>query len=240
MPLNKVFPNTSTRKEMRPIAVQSPFVKLLEARFLPKLQKYMNERLDRSQIGFVPKLGIQVNLVRALERITLRTNSKKTAYGLFIDFSNAYNSIPHELLFKKLRQKQVLDDDEVLFLEQLYARYKTRIGKKTLKSNKGVAQGSVISPALFNIYIEDLSDELKEKANIDIEDLLYYADDLLTLCDSEEQLKKAINAIADWSERTGMLLNKKKSGIIIFAGRRATKIPMMKTSNLKEPNSKTT
>jgi hypothetical protein len=37
VPLNKVFPNIPTRKEMRPIAVQSPLVKLLEARFLPKL-----------------------------------------------------------------------------------------------------------------------------------------------------------------------------------------------------------
>jgi hypothetical protein len=174
VPLNKAFPNIPTRKEMRPIAVQSPLVKLLEARFLPKLQKYLNKKLDRSQTGFIQKMGIQVNLVRALERITLRTKQKKVVYGLFIDFSNAYNSIPHELLFKKLRDKKVLEEEEITFIEQLYARYKTKIGSKTLKSNKGVAQGSVISPALFNIFIEDLSMELKTKANLDLEDLLYY------------------------------------------------------------------
>ena len=228
VPLNKVFPNIPTRKEMRPIAVQSPLVKLLEARFLPKLQKYLNKKLDRSQTGFIQKMGIQVNLVRALERITLRTKQNKVVYGLFIDFSNAYNSIPHELLFKKLRDKKVLEEDEITFIEQLYARYKTQIGSKTLKSNKGVAQGSVISPALFNIFIEDLSLELKTKANLDLEDLLYYADDLMTLCTSIEQVKKAIKIIEEWSERNGMSLNKKKSGIVVFAKRRANKIPMMK------------
>ena len=213
---------------MRPIAVQSPLIKLLEARFLPDLQRYLNRKLDRSQIGFIQKMGIHVNLVRALERISLRTDKKQVAYGLFIDFSNAYNSIPHELLFAKLRAKQVLKKEEIDFLEQLYARYQLKIGNKTLRSNKGVAQGSVISPALFNIFIEDLSDDLKSKANIDLEDLLYYADDLLTICTSVEQIKKAINVISEWSEKNGMLLNKKKSGIVIFARRKAHKIPMMK------------
>ena len=100
IPLNKVFPNVPTRKDLRPIAVQSPMVKLLEARFLQKLQDYLNFRLDRSQTGFIQKMGIQVNLVRALERITLRTKRNQCVYGLFIDFSNAYNSIPHSYCLK--------------------------------------------------------------------------------------------------------------------------------------------
>ena len=57
-----------------------------------------------------------------------------------------------------------------------------------MKSSKGVAQGSVISPALFNFFIEDLSTELKKKTGINLEDLLYYADDLLALCTSYEQV----------------------------------------------------
>ena len=48
VPLNKVFPNTPNRKQMRPILICSPLQKLLEARFLPKLTNYMNDKLVAS------------------------------------------------------------------------------------------------------------------------------------------------------------------------------------------------
>ena len=83
----------------------------------------------------------------------LRLQNDVPCYGLFIDFSNAYNSVPHTRLFDKLRNKKILTEQEVDFLECLYSRYRIKIGKNYLKVNKGVAQGSLISPALFLIFI---------------------------------------------------------------------------------------
>lgn len=62
VPLNKVYPEVPNRKQMRPILVCSPLQKLLEARFLPKLQNYLTKSLVISQTGFVPKMGTQVNM----------------------------------------------------------------------------------------------------------------------------------------------------------------------------------
>ena len=228
IPLNKVFPHIPNRTQMRPIMVQSPIIKLIEARFLGKLQEYLVQKLNASQTGFVPTMGIQVNLNRALNRITRLTSVGNNAYGLFIDFSNAYNSVPHTRLFQKLRQKNILEEEEVKFLEQLYCRYTIKLGSKTLKVNKGVAQGSVISPALFNIYIEDLSEELKKHAMVDLQDILMYADDILILCMSTHQITQCIKIIEKWCVENGMSLNKNKSGIVVFAPRRATKVPLMK------------
>jgi hypothetical protein len=67
-----------------------------------------------------------------------------------------------------------------------------------------------------------------------MEDIMMYADDILTLCTSVEQLKSCITLIEDWSKRNGMTLNKQKSGIISFASRKAIKIPMMKTKKTIE------
>jgi len=97
-----------------------------------------------------------------------------------------------------------------------------------------VAQGSVISPALFNIFIEDLADELQKGADINLQDILMYADDILTLCTSYKQLRDAIKIIESWSKRNGMELNKLKSGIVPFANRNARNIPYMENHKTVE------
>ena len=169
----------------------------------------MTFKLDRSQTGFVQGLGTQVNITRALDRIVLRTKRNQPVYGLFIDFSNAYNTVPHSRLFEKLRAKAVFEEKEIAFLEQLYARYRIKLGGSRLRCNKGVAQGSVISPSLFDIYIEDLSLEILN-TSVHSKDILYYDDDVLILCTTPTQVKQCIRTIDRWSLTNGMSLNKKK------------------------------
>ncbi len=102
VPLNKKHPNIPRRKEMRPIIIMSPLTKTLEAGLLDELMKYLTEKLHPSQTGFVPSNGIFVNLFRTIARIKLRTMKKKKCYGLFINFSSAYNTINHKKLFERL------------------------------------------------------------------------------------------------------------------------------------------
>jgi hypothetical protein len=146
---------------------------------------------------------------------------------LFVDFSNAFNTIPHTLLFQKLRKKGCLAEEEIQYLEALYSRYRIRVGNKFIEYNKGVAQGSILSPSLFNIFIEDLVDEISATLMIQIEDILLYADDILVLCNTVDQLYRCITVIENWAKRNGMKLNKQKSGIVPFASRRAHDIPYM-------------
>ena len=227
IPLNKVFPNTPTRTQMRPILICSPLQKALESRFLSKLNEYLIKKLTPCQTGFIPNMGIQVNLTRAIYNIKETMKIKRNTYGLFIDFANAYNTVPHELLFKKLREKKCMNEDEIDYLEALYSRYRIRIGNRTIKFNKGVAQGSILSPALFNIFIEDLVEELSKETGLSVQQILLYADDILLLCQTVPQLKKCINIIENWSEKNGMKLNKKKSGIVVFSPRNDKTIPYM-------------
>jgi len=129
-------------------------VKLKEARFADKLYQYLIDKSFRGQTGFVPNMGCLVNQVRAIKRIKMRTesiHSKKVIYGLFVDFSSTYNTILHSKLFKRL--EGILEEDEIKYLKAMYSRNRVRLGDFAFVPNIGVAQGSIISPSLFNIYI---------------------------------------------------------------------------------------
>jgi len=218
IPLNKIYPALPTRKEFRPIVVMSVLVKILEARLLPKLREYLKKNLIVSQTGFVPNCGTTVNVVRAIERIKLRTSTGKNCYGLFIDLKNAYNTVIHELLFKIL--EPILESEEIQLIQAIWSRLKIFCGKEFFIPNVGVAQGSVISPALFDIYLEPILKALATSLNIDVEDLLAYADDILIIVDSLECLKETIDLLRRKCREFGLVINDKKSAVVEFIKRR--------------------
>ena len=220
IPLNKVHPEIPGPKDCRPVAVCSNLIKLIESRPRRELDTYMTERLHRGQTGFVPYMGITVNQMRLVQRVKQITKTKRHCFGLFIDFSSAYNTIYHTLLFNRLNG--VINKDNIDLIKAIYSRTTIKLGNASFKPNIGVAQGSVISPALFNIYIEDLYKTLEIKADIAFQDLMGYADDLLIMCTSLHQLRKVIQVIRNWSVTNNLLLNEKKSGIMEFLPRTRT------------------
>lgn len=190
----------------------------MEARILPKLTDYMANRMHRGQTGFVAGQGITVNQMRLVERVTEKISSGKKAYGIFIDFSNAYNTILHTKLYERLQG--ILNQDEIQLIKAIYSRLKIKIGSQSFTPNIGVAQGSLISPGLFNIYAEDLYKTLND-AGVASEDQMGYADDLFILCYCKSNLRKVIQIIKEWSASNNLGLNATKSGVMEFLSRMA-------------------
>jgi len=94
------------------------------------------------------------------------------------------------------------------------------MGSLAFKPNVGVAQGSIISPYLFGIYIEDLFKEISITQSLaPMENILAYADDILIVCTGYKTLKDVIQTTEMWAKRNGMILNKKKSAIVEFLPR---------------------
>jgi hypothetical protein len=79
---------------------------------------------------------------------------------------------------------------------------------------RGVLQGGVLSPDLFNRYIDDLASNLVREGFASY----YYADDLAVLVHGKSQAQKLIEIIERWCRINFMALNKAKCGIMFLSG----------------------
>jgi hypothetical protein len=85
----------------------------------------------------------------------------------------------------------------------------------TIEANRGVPQGSSVSPSLFNIYLEDaiMSNNLLSAASRTGK-LRAFADDLLIVADNIEEMEKFIKAVEGWKDSHNLSLNKDKSAFM--------------------------
>ena len=90
-------------------------------------------------------------------------------------------------------------------MRTLYSKTILNFGNQRVEINKGVMQGSIISPALFNIFIESMLKLLNWEFNI--EDIFAYADDIAICVHCIIELNKAIN-------EAGIPINFRNGGIL--------------------------
>jgi hypothetical protein len=119
VPLNKVWPDIPKADQFRPIVIESSLYKFVELRFYHKLKRYLVNRLDRNQTGFVPGMGTSVNIQLLIEQLK-EAKKKDKKCCLFIDYKSAYNTINKDKLYQILEERNILDPEEIQFLRELY------------------------------------------------------------------------------------------------------------------------
>ena len=125
---------------------------------------------------------------------------QKNIYFCFIVYAKAFDCVDHNILWKILKEMEIPDHLTCL-LRNLYAGQEAtvRIGRGTrdwFQIGKGVRQGCILSPSLFNLYAEDImrSSGMEEtQAGIKIArrniNNLRHVDDTTLMAESEEELK---------------------------------------------------
>ena len=145
-------------------------------------------------------------------------SSGKNIYFCFIDYAKAFECVDHNKLWKILKEKGIPDHLTCL-LRDLYAGQEAtvRTGPGTtdwFQIGKGVCQGCILSPCLFNLYAEYIMRNagLEEaQAGIKIAgrniNNLRYADDTTLMAKSEEELKSLLMKVKEESKKVGLKLN---------------------------------
>lgn len=94
--------------------------------------------------------------------------------------------------------------------------------------NTGLKQGCILSPLLFNVFINNLTSAINtlgcgiQCGNI-VVSMLMYADDIVMLSDTEFKLQSMLNCLSDWCNEWGLHINCNKSKVIHFRPQRITK-----------------
>ena len=142
--------------------------------------------------------------------ITHLREQKKKVYVALLDVKKAIDTVWHAGLFHKL-QLAGITGQALDFLRQWYEHSTCSIlwnGKpsRTIHINQGVKQGRVLSPFLYNLYVDDLLVELKNSGlGARVGDIYtgapMYADDLALIASSSEKLQGVLDIVQNYTQK---------------------------------------
>ena len=185
----------------------------------------MNCELPDVQAGFIKGRGTRDQIANIHWIIGKAREFQKNIYFCFIDYAKAFDCVDHKKLWKIL-QEMGIPDHLTCVLRNLYAGHEAtvRTGHGTtdwFQIGKGVRQGCILSPCLFNLYADYITRNagLEEaQAGIKIAwrniNHLRYADDTTLMAESEEEIKSLLMKVKEEREKVGLKLNIQKTKIM--------------------------
>ena len=177
-------------------------LKILQAR----LQQYMNcvkvvlEKAEEPEIKLPMSIGSSKN----------QESSRKNIYFCFIGYAKAIDCVDHKKLWKILKEMGIPDHVTCL-LRNLYAGQEATVrnghGTDWFQIGKGVHQGCILSPCLFNLYAAEYImrnaglEEAQTGIRIAMRNInnLRHADDTTLMAESEEELKSLLMKVKEVS-----------------------------------------
>ena len=223
-----IIPKKGNAKECsnyRTIALISHASKVMLKILQARLQQYVNSELPDVQAGFRKGRGTRDQIANICWVMEKAREFQKNIYFCFIYSAKAFDCVDHNKRWKILKEMGIPDHLTCL-LRNLYAGKEAtvRTGHRTtdwFQIGKGVCQGCILSPCLFNLYAEHIMRNAgRKEAQAEIKfarrniNNLRYADNTTLMAESEEELKSLLMKVKEESEKVGLKLNIQKTKIM--------------------------
>ena len=130
------------------------------------------------QHGFRNKQSCESQLVITTEDIARNLDNNQQVDMLILDFSKAFDTVPHKRLLKKMESYDI-NGNILSWLEAWLTQQEQQViieGDKTstAKGTSGVPQGTILVPLMFLLYINDIGNDITSKIRLFADDSLLY------------------------------------------------------------------
>ena len=229
--MNSVFitlpkkPKAINCTEFRTISLMSHIMKLLLRIILDRIDAKIESEIDDCQSGFRPGKGTREGIFNLRTIVERCMEEQKDVFVCFIDYEKAFDSIYNSKIMQCMETIDIDENDKRL-IGNLYwnqqAAVRLESGISTLfPIKRGVRQGCVLSPKLFNLYTELIfrkSIEIKGcvVGGVNINNLRY-ADDTALIAENEKDLQELVYNVQVESEKMGLKMNVKKTKTMLMS-----------------------
>ena len=202
----------------RPIALSNVMTKIVERVMMIRMDVYL--WTQPNQFGFQKDSGTDQCIYVFKELVNSYLRSGSTVYCCFLDASKAFDRVNHSRLMNILIERGV----PLFIIRMLNFWYSKQsmsvrwgsVVSETFSIKNGVRQGSVLSPYLFNIYVNDLSVLLESVpcglsyGNGKLNHIMY-ADDIVLMSPSAGALQSMLNICERFAADADLLFNNEKT-----------------------------
>ena len=204
--------------------VSKVMLKSLLGRMIQKLK----EEISITQAGYMKNRGTRDHIYNLQSLIRKCHEMQQDLFICFVDYSKAFDNARYEKLWSVMLNMgfspQVIKLIKSLYCEQQSAVRLECGTTEWFGIQKGVRQGCILSPALFNIYTENIMREVMDDTQVENFDLvqvngellgdLRYADDAALLSRTREGLNNFVQVMNARSQDYGLKMNPTKTKVM--------------------------
>ena len=210
----------------RPVSLTSVSCKMLEHILASNIRKHLDQHniLSQFQHGFRKKHSCETQLLSTIEDLARSLDKREQIDCLILDFSKAFDSVPHQRLLHKLGWYGINGEAHKWIGNWLTGRKQTVMvdGETSEEANvsSGVPQGTVLGPLLFILYINDIGDGTTSTLRLFADDALIYRK--ISSESDATALQADLDKLIEWSTKWQMRFNPSKCSLLRVARNRNT------------------
>ena len=191
-----------------------------------RMEVKYEQLMSKDQFGFRKGQGTREAIVSLRILLERRIDMNRKTFVCFVDLEKAFDRVEWRGL-AGMMERMGLDWKDRKIIKMIYERQemRMRVGEVEISAEvkRGVRQGCTLSPVLFNLYIEEAMNRIREKANLGVKvggkgvEWLRFADDIAVLADSEDKLRRGMERMVKIFEEYGMKINFGKTKMMIVS-----------------------